>query len=187
MGMTKKAGLFFMLWGTMLCAVPVFAQTAERLDAILDTERVSFAQAAVIVLPAAGLLAPDAGEAAAFAQARFYFPRRAEHDGPITMGELSRLVMQCFNLTGGFLYALFPGKRYAYRALAWRRLLPSNPDPGRFLTGEELLYIMGRVLSLAGEGQAAPETENRLEKGQGRGLSSGSEGILSYKGEFELE
>jgi hypothetical protein len=72
-------------------------------------------------------------------------------DSPITMGELSHMVMETFHLTGGFMYALFPGPRYAYRALAWRRLLPPNPDPRRFLTGGELLHITGLALSLAGD------------------------------------
>jgi hypothetical protein len=178
----KMTGLFLLLLMALLLPAPAFAQTAERLDAILDTERVSYAQAAAVILPAAGLLDPEAGEAAAFAAAGSWLPHRAERDGPIAMGELSRLIMGSFNLTGGFMYALFPGPRYAYRALAWRRLLPPNSDPARFLTGEELLHITGLVLALAEDGEAIPD---RLETGQGWGLSSGSEGILSYEGEFE--
>jgi hypothetical protein len=176
---TVAAGLLLMA----VCAAPACAQTAEKLDAVLDTGRVSFAQAAAVILPAAGLLAPEAGENEAFAMAQEWFPRWADMDDPIIMGELSHLVMQSFQLTGGFLYALFPGPRYAYRALAWRRLLPLNPDPGRFLTGEELLHITGRVLSLSGDA----EDITGLEVEQGRGLSSGPEDIQPYEGEFEVE
>jgi hypothetical protein len=180
------------LW---LIALPLFAQTAERLDAVLDAQRVSFAQAAALILPASGLLPPDAGDADAFDMARAWLPRRAERDSPINMGELSHLVMRSFNLSGGFMYAFFPGPRYAYRALAWRRLLPPAPDPGRFLSGEELLYITGLVLSLAGDAEALEEPwapaalqpEPRMEVEQGQGLSTGSEGVLPYEGEFELE
>jgi hypothetical protein len=148
----KKTVLFFILLGALLLSAPVFAQTALKLDAVLDAERVSFAQAASLILPAAGLLDPEAGENEAFAAAGPWFPRRAEMDSPITMGELSHLVMQSFHFTGGFMYAIFPGPRYAYRALAWQRLLPPNPDPLRFLSGEELLHITALALSLAGEG-----------------------------------
>jgi hypothetical protein len=56
------------------------------------------------------------------------------------------------------MYALFPGPRYAYRALAWRRLLPPAPDPGRFLSGEELLYTTGQALALAGDAEPWEET-----------------------------
>jgi hypothetical protein len=149
----KKAVPFLaaILLATLILPAPACAQTAERLDALLNTERVSFAQAASLILPAAGLLAPEAGETEAFAAAGAWFPNRAEQDDPITMGELSYLVMESFHLTGGFMYALFPGPRYAYRALAWQRLLPPNPDPRRFLSGEELLHITGLALSLAGD------------------------------------
>jgi hypothetical protein len=189
----------------LLPAVPAFAQTAAQMDALLDAPRVSFGQAAALMLPAAGLLSPEAGGEAAFVHAKGWLPRRAERDSPIRMRELSYLIMRSFGLSGGFMYALFPGPRYAYRALAWRRLLPLNADPGRFLTGEELLYVTGRVLALAGEGEvladvlpdvpadaAAAEATvegepTTFQVEQGQGLSTGAEGALHYAGEFEVE
>jgi hypothetical protein len=145
------------LCAALLLPAPAFAQTAAGLDALLEAEQVSFAQAAGLILPAAGLLEPEAGPEAAFERAREWFPRRAQIDAPIRMGELSHLVMKSFGLSGGFLYALFPGPRYAYRAMAWRRLLPLKPDPYRGVSGEELLYITGRVLSHTGEGELEDE------------------------------
>ena len=55
--------------GFLLFLLPAlgFAQAAGRLDAILGTKQVTFAQAASVILPAAGLLDPAAGEEAAFA------------------------------------------------------------------------------------------------------------------------
>jgi hypothetical protein len=203
----KKAAPFLVLW---LTAAGAFAQTAEMLDTVLAADKVSCAQAAGIILPAAGLLAPDAGPDEAFARAREWLPRRAERDGAITLGELSHLVMRAFGLSGGFMYALFPGPRYAYRAMAWRRLLPLRADPGRTVSGGELLYIAGRVLSAAGDGELLPvvsgeqaeagweesaeqadESKRRSAAGSGvapgEGLSGGPEGLQRSLGEFELE
>jgi hypothetical protein len=189
----------------LLLPVTAFSQTAERLDAVLDAGQVTFAQAALVILPAAGLLDPDAGPEEAFVQARKWFPRRAGMDTPIRMGELAHLVMRSFNLSGGFLYAVFPGPRYGYRALAWRRVLPLNPDPYRTVSGEELFYIVGRTLSHTGEpapeapppaappppAEPVPETgtagETGIEVGPSQGLSSGAEGVMPYEGEFERE
>ncbi|MDR1238675.1 MAG: hypothetical protein LBK27_01045 [Treponema sp.] len=161
------------------------AQTAEKLDEVLAAGQVSFAQAAGIILPAAGLLEPEAGPDEAFAQARDWFPRRAERDTPIKLGELSFLVMRSFSLSGGFMYALFPSPRYAYRALAWRRFLPPNADPAQLVSGEELLYITGRVLADAEERQAGFEAGTEVKPGMG--LSSGTEGIHLYQGEFQID
>jgi hypothetical protein len=198
---TKGAGLVFAAAVAALCAVPVFGQTAEKLDAVLASERVSFGRAAGIILPAAGLLPPDATDGAAFAAAGEWLPRRADSNAPIRLGELSRLAMGAFGLSGGVLYRLFPGPRYAYRAMAWRRLLPPDADPGQTVSGEELLYITGRLLSLGGEDDLAdlpvavdapaypqaPQTPEAPETRPGQGLSSGSDDIMSYDGEFEVE
>ncbi|MDR2160019.1 MAG: hypothetical protein LBP23_08140 [Treponema sp.] len=174
----------------LLLSGPLSAQTAALLDAVLESKQVTFSQAAEIILPAAGLLDPDAGPEAAFEGAREWFPRRASRDDPITMGELSHLVMKSFGLSGGFLYALFPGPRYACRALAWRRFLPLRADPYRTVTGGELLYITGRVLSLAGEPDFSLSPEAvppGMDADQGTGLSGGPEGVMPYRGEFEIE
>ena len=120
--------------GFLLLSAAAFAQTAGQMDALLDAPRVSFAQAAALVLPAAGLLPPEADPQAAFDQARPWLPRRAEPDAPIRTGELSRLVIAAFGISGGFMYAIFPCPRYAYRALAWRLLLP--PGSRVLLLGE---------------------------------------------------
>jgi hypothetical protein len=139
--------------------VTAFAQTARQMDALLETKAVSFSQAAGIIIPAAGLLEPEAGPEAAFERAREWLPRRAEPEAPISMGELSQMVMGAFGLSGGFMYAISPGPRYAYRALAWLRLLPPRPDPYRRVSGEELLYITGRVLAHAGEAEGEFKVE----------------------------
>ncbi|MDR2160150.1 MAG: hypothetical protein LBP23_08820 [Treponema sp.] len=186
------------LWGALCFPPAAVGQTAEKLDAVLAAEQVSFAQAALVVLPAAGILSQEAGADAAFAAAGDWLPRRAEMNAPIRMGELSYLVMRSFGFSGGILYALFPGPRYAYRAMAWRRLLPLKADPYRTLSGEDLLYIIGQVLAFTGDGELAPApvpageapssgTSVRMEVEQGEGLSSGPEGLLPYKGEFEIE
>jgi hypothetical protein len=171
-------------WVALVFLVPVAAasaQTAEKLDAVLAAKQVTFGQAAGIILPAAGLLAPDAGTEDAFAIARFWLPHRTDMNVPITMGELSHLIMKSFSLSGGFMYAIFPGPRYAYRALVWRRFLPGNADPGRSLSGEELLYITGRALAFVEEKEAGTAVK------PGTGLSSGPEDIQPYQGEFQVE
>jgi hypothetical protein len=104
------------------------------------------------------------------------------------MGELAHLVMKSFGLSGGFLYALFPGPRYAYRTLAWRRILPLGPDPYRTVSGGELLYIISRTLAFTEEPDPAfPEAPPGTRAAPGRGLSSGPEAIMPYQGDFEVE
>jgi outer membrane protein OmpA-like peptidoglycan-associated protein len=136
---------------------PLHAQTAERLDAILDTAEVTCAMAAFVVLPAAGLIDGNSAPDAAFAEARArdYLPRNAAADTPIRLGELSFLIMQAFGMKSGFMYALFPGPRYAYRELVYRKLIQGRNDPALAVSGERLLRIIGRVLDYRGDGEPA--------------------------------
>jgi outer membrane protein OmpA-like peptidoglycan-associated protein len=58
--------------------------------------------------------------------------------------------MRAFGIRGSFLYALFPGPRYAFRELDYLRLLPGRRDPALWVSGEELLRMLDLVS--AGEG-----------------------------------
>jgi hypothetical protein len=124
----------------------------------LDSAQVRYAGAALIVLPAAGLMGEDALPEAAFAEAlnRGLLPRGAEMDGAVRLGELAFLIMGAFDLKGGLLYTLFPGKRYAYRELVYRRLIQGRNDPALTLSGERLLRILGRAMDYGAFRSAAP-------------------------------
>ncbi|MDR1973022.1 MAG: hypothetical protein LBQ46_14005 [Treponema sp.] len=147
----------FVFIAAIFCALigPLKAQTAERMDALLDASEVTYAMAAFVVMPAAGLLSGDSTPDAAFTEAaeRGYLPGNAEAAGIIRLGELSFLIMRAFAMKSGFLYALFPGPRYAYREMVYRRLIQGRNDPALTVSGERLLRIIGRVLDYRGEGE----------------------------------
>jgi hypothetical protein len=130
--------------------IPAFlpAQTAERLDALLESAGVSYAEAAMMVLPAAALAGEDVSPETAFAEARSrgLLPKAAEPGGAVRLGDLAFLIMGAFDMKGGLFYAIFPGPRYAYRELVHRRLIQGRNDPSLIVSGERLLRILGRVL-----------------------------------------
>jgi hypothetical protein len=123
------------------------AQTAAEIDLALETQAVSAAQASRFVLAAAGY----SGDAYALAAERGWLPKGAAPDSPVRLGELSFLIMRAFGMKGSFLYALFPGPRYAFRELDYLGLIPGRRDPAAKVSGERLLTILGKVLSHIGE------------------------------------
>jgi hypothetical protein len=131
------------------------AQTAEEMDRILDANEVSFAQAARFTLAAADILSEHSEGAYALARERGWLPKKAEADSPVKLGELCFLVMNAFNMKGSFLYALFPGPRYAFRELDYLKLIPGRRDPAQKVSGERFLQILGSAATLTGTGQAA--------------------------------
>ncbi|MDR1411689.1 MAG: hypothetical protein LBI91_05760 [Spirochaetaceae bacterium] len=147
----KKPILFAVCF--LLC-LPAFlpAQTAAEMDAVLEAQALSYAQAARFVLASLDGPAGDKGADAAFeaALAKGWLPKKAAASGTVRLGELSFLMVRAFNIRGGFMYALLPGPRYAFRTMVSRSLIQGAADPGMAVSGERFLHILGRVLDTAG-------------------------------------
>jgi len=134
--------------GTLISESP--ASPASELDALLESSRITNSQAARFVLASAGDEAEDPFEQA---MSSGWFPKNAEPDKPINLGTLSFLMMNAFEIKGGFLYFLFPGPRYAFRTMKSRSYIQDPSDPDMTLSGERFLLILGNVLSTVEEAE----------------------------------
>lgn len=145
--MKKK---FFFLFVTLII-IPAsisVAQSNAFLDSLLAQEQASFGKACLLVLSAASLVKAEASEAEALqylANANWGLSKKAEE--PISLGELCYLLMRCFSLSGGLMYSLFPGPRYATRELEFRGLVFDYPIPTRLVSGLEVMQLTGRLLT----------------------------------------
>jgi len=148
-------GLFFLL--------PAFlpAQTAAELETVMKASVVTCAQAARFVNASIGSNAPAGGgnspEGNAPAQNEFeqalakgWFPKGTTPNESITLGKLSLLIMQAFELRGGLMYIIFPGQRYAFRTMVSRSFIQGAADPAMTVTGQRFLDILGRVVNAEG-------------------------------------
>jgi hypothetical protein len=152
---TVSTGLrpFFLVLLVLAAGDFLSAQTADRIDQILAVPKMSYAMASSVVLPAAGLINEDSSVEGAFAEARSrnFLPAGAAAEDAIPLGELSFLIMSAFDMKSGFMYALFPGSRYAYRELVYRNLIQGRNDPAITVSGVRFLRIIDRVLDYRGE------------------------------------
>jgi hypothetical protein len=137
----------------LLAAAPVFTQTAAEMERILSVPAVSYTDAAWLVLSAAEAVpaGTTAGNAYRTAEENQWLSKKAASQKPLTLGELSFLIMKSFNMKGGLFYTLFPGPRYSYRELIRLNLIPGRAYSGLAVSGERLLQILGGVLSHNGE------------------------------------
>ena len=149
----------------LLPALGIFAQTAEELDRLLETEAAGAGTAARFILGSAGLLPKDLSgddaEKAAVLMAREQGWLRetvAEH---ISLKETAFLVMNAFGLKGGVLYSLARNPRYAYRELLYHGLIQGRADPDFTVSGPRLLQIIGRAIEYTEENSAAGEAHEK--------------------------
>jgi hypothetical protein len=137
----------------------VSAQTAAEMERVLALPAVSYGEAAWLVLGAAGAAIPENSPGAAyrFVADNNWLPQKAAADAPATLGGVSFLIMKAFNIKGGLLYTLFPGPRYAYRELVYRRLIQGRVYSPMPVSGERLSRMISRALDYTGDAAALAE------------------------------
>jgi hypothetical protein len=130
------------------------AQTASEIEGLLKTSAVTYGQAASFALRASeAVKTSNAREAFNFAVERKWLPQNVSSDSQARLDVISLLFMQSFGLKGGLLYSLFKTPHYAYRELAARNAFMGKSDPHSAVSGDQLLFITNRVLSIVESAQ----------------------------------
>jgi outer membrane protein OmpA-like peptidoglycan-associated protein len=140
--------LFILL---MALTTPIFlsAQTASALEELLDSHTLSMHQAAWLVLEAANipLMHEVNTDAFGYAVSQRWLPVNARPGDPIRLDQSSLLMMRAFGIKGGMFYRLIGSPRYAYRELTYLNVIQGRADPAMAVSGELLLFMVGRILS----------------------------------------
>jgi hypothetical protein len=128
----------------------LYAQSNTFLDEFLAQDKVTFGNAVYLVLSGAGMVEEGATveNAVEVLGVQDWGIKEKAPEEPISLEEYSYLLMRVFKIGGGFMYALFPSARYAFRELRYLGFIDPPIDPGRTLSGEEALRILASVLEL---------------------------------------
>jgi hypothetical protein len=170
-------------------------QTAAEMEDLLNAKEITWAEAAYFIRASGAEAVPVNGQAAVrqtafqFFRERGQLPKKAEAEGRVRLGGLSLLLMRSFNIPGGLMYRLFHNGRYAYREMKSLGFLRGRSYPTNTVSGVEFLYILGELLSYTGDAEPL-ETFDELNGPSSirhEGMPAGSEAVLGYDGEFELE
>ena len=119
----RIVGVLIVVFGLCWSIAQVPAQSNERIDEILSQEEAQFGHAAYLVLSAGGLVPDDASpqEAARLAVEQGHIKADKSAEAVISFGEYSYLLMTVFDVSGGVMYRIFPGPRYAAREVQYRQ------------------------------------------------------------------
>jgi hypothetical protein len=150
-----KVLLFFVFTFT----VPLFAQTAAGLEALLNEPALTWSAATSFALEAAGS-SDSAGftnseDAFHFAAERKWLPGNAAPEDAARLNGVALLLMRSFDLKGGIFYSLFKSPHHAYRELVYKGLIRGDTDPGMTVSGRQLLLIVSKILSVKEKNEVA--------------------------------
>jgi hypothetical protein len=139
-----KRHLLFLSIAFLALTAPVFAQTATEIEALLSAEALTYEQAASFVLSAADV--PVSSAAYSYAARRNWLSAKTAADGDAALNEVSLLLMGAFDIKGGIMYSLTNSPRYTYRELVHLGIIQGRADPSLAVSGELLVFMVGKVL-----------------------------------------
>jgi len=128
------------------------AQSNDRLDELLGQVPARLDSTLYLLLASGSLISEDATPAAALSESigtGLVAPDR-HPDEPVSIQELSFLVMKTQKFEGGLEWRLLPSPRAAYRELAYHGLVNTSAGPERHVAGEEVIRTLNAVRAYQG-------------------------------------
>ena len=148
-----KPALFLIIFATLISA-PLFTQTAQKVENLLNEPAITWAAAAVFALEAANIETfsnPD--DAFRYAMDRKWLPKNISADGKARLDGVALLLIEAFTIKSGFFYSMTKNPHYAYRELVYKQVIRGRTDPEMFVSGEQFLIIVNRILSIKEAGR----------------------------------
>ena len=147
-----------------LLSAPLSAQTALRIEEMLEKSALSWSEIAIFTLEASDQIALfDAEEAFNYAYSRNWLPKKAQANDNARLDGVALLLMQSFDLKGGIFYSITKNPHYAYRELVYQDIIQGRTYPDMLVSGDDFLFILSRILSLTNDTSTEPvQTESRI-------------------------
>jgi len=131
----------------MLASAFVPAQTAQRIEQLLEKETITYREATWIILEASGKfgfantdVVSSSDKAYRYAAENGWLPRNTTADTTATLEGVSLIIMHSFGIKGGIFYSIFKSPHYAYRELVYRGIIQGRVSPKMAVSGDMLIF-----------------------------------------------
>lgn len=154
----------FLIAGAMFFATCLaFSQNADKITEILNSSKLTYAQAAYIAQAA---MYSDRTEEQAFAalQKAGIIPNDVSASKEITAKEFAYICSSTWQVKGSLMLKMFKNARYTFRQMKVDGVIPKNTDPNTTLNGHEAINIVTNCAEQYEQNIALEDKEN-LERG----------------------
>jgi hypothetical protein len=145
-----KYVLFALLFLTVSAFLPAQSGLSphDEVETLLNTSAVTYGQAARLALDSSEtLITTSYEEAFNYAKEQGWLPDGVSADDTARLDRVALIFMKSFNLKGGLFYTISGSAHYAYRELAYINAIGGRTTPNMAVSGEQLLFITGRLLA----------------------------------------
>jgi len=143
MGKVIRAVLITALLLTI--TAPLFSQTADKLEALMNEPELNWSDAAAFIFEAADL---DPEGSFRFAAEQKWLPKNVSSGDAARLNGIALLLMQSFDIKGGIFYRISKSPHHAYRELVYKNIIRGNTDPDMLVSGQQLLLLVNRILAM---------------------------------------
>ncbi len=135
-----------------LVAHAAFAQSAEKISQILESQEITYGQSAWLACSFGQIVSDDDGFEKALSEAvnKGWLKSGAVSESPASLQELCGLFVKATGLKCGLLYRLTKADRYAFKELKANGTLDAAADPSMKVSGQNALSIMNACVKKAG-------------------------------------
>ena len=126
------------------------AQSSELIDSLLGSDEASFGESAYMVAVGSGLAdeTVSVSEALEMIEKKGLNIKGKSAGDEITLGELSYMIMELFDIGGGIMYSLFPSPRYAARELDFLGFIDAEAHPGNRIAGDSVIRMISSAIDM---------------------------------------
>ena len=127
----------------------LYAQSNEQIDLLMEAEKATVAEASLLILSSAGIIdaESDSSSAVKYINDNDWYKTEIKGDAALTAGNASYIFMKAFKLSGGLMYKMAPGPRYAVREMKYNDILDKRTETSSLMSGEDFLIFLSEALS----------------------------------------
>ncbi|UTY23784.1 hypothetical protein [Treponema denticola] len=134
--------LIYLVIGAIL-----FAQSAEKVDEILQAKTLTIGQACYLVGTATSEVNDTDSYQAAFDKFKdLKMFENKKHDEPIRFDEFSNLALQYSSIKHGLWYGIAKNPHYAFRQLKTMKLIPHKTVPSSHITPFTAINLLAKIM-----------------------------------------
>ena len=128
----------------LFLAISAYAQSADVITDILETEEVTFGQVSYLTAVQMKVVDDSASyeDAVTALYEHGYIPVLEDYDVPVPAVDLAYLYSKLWEIKGGLMYRITKGApRYAFRQFQSDGIIGTDMDPSNYVSGEKALSI----------------------------------------------
>lgn len=132
------------LLATLSFSICGFAQNAQKVSEILESNEISKAQASYFVCVYQNFASETVEENQAFEilTQKNLFKSQENPQEKISLSESCYLIAKSSQMKGGIFYSIFKSPRYAFREFKALKIVPQDADPNQKVSGSELIALL---------------------------------------------